>query len=92
VGLTEKPQLPRLDPGGDDPGAAHKGSRRVFVPEDGVFADAAVFDGHRLRAGNRLAGPALIERTDTTVFVSRGFTAAIDDVGSCLIRPKEGRP
>ncbi len=29
-----------------------------------------VYDGHALRAGNAIPGPALIERTDTTIFVS----------------------
>ncbi len=90
MGLTEKPQLPRLADGSADASAAIKGSRRVFVPEDEAFGEAMVYDGHRLLAGNRLAGPALIERTDTTIFVSSGFTAAIDEVGSCLIRANTG--
>ena len=59
-----------------------KGTRRAFVPEERAFADVAVYDGHRLAAGNRIAGPALIERTDTTIFVSAGFTATAMNYGS----------
>ncbi len=88
VGRTDKPPLPRRPAGGTDPSAARKGARRAFVPETDAFADVPVFDGHALRAGNALAGPALIERTDTTIFVSDAFTARVDDLGSCVLTRK----
>ncbi|MBI4878753.1 MAG: hydantoinase/oxoprolinase family protein [Planctomycetes bacterium] len=85
VGLAEKPALPRLAAGGADPGAALKGKRRVFLPERSAFGEAPVYDGHRLRAGNVIPGPALIERTDTTIFVSESFSARVDGLGSCVL-------
>ncbi len=85
VGRTDKPSLPRIAEGGADPASAFRGSRRAFVPEWDVFEDVAVYDGHRLRAGNVIRGPALIERSDTTVLVSAGFTAGVDVHGSCLL-------
>ncbi|MCP3918891.1 MAG: hydantoinase/oxoprolinase family protein [bacterium] len=90
IGATDKPEILRLDPGGPDPSAARKGVRQAFVPEISAFADVPVFDGHALRAGNVLDGPALIERTDTTIFVSDAFRTRIDDHGSCLLTRKEG--
>jgi N-methylhydantoinase A len=89
IGATYKPGIPRIDRGGEDSSAARKGVRRAFVPETSAFADMPVFDGHSLTAGNTLEGPALIERTDTTIFVSDAFRARIDDHGSCLLTRKE---
>ncbi len=90
VGLAEKPALPRLQAGGTDPGAALKGRRRVFLPERVAFGEAPVYDGHRLRAGNVIPGPALIERTDTTIFVSESFSARVDGLGSCVLSASAG--
>ena len=90
VGRTEKPALPRLEPGGADPASALKTGRRAFQPEQGVFAEIPVYDGQRLRAGNEIAGPALVEREDTTVFVSCSFTALVDELGSLTMRSVKG--
>ena len=37
------------------------------------------------------AGPALIERTDTTIFVSAGYDARVDDHGTCVQCRQGGR-
>jgi len=87
VGLTDKPELPRLDPGGvRPPSSALKGRRRAFVPERGEFQQLDVLDWHQLLAGNQIPGPALIERTDTTIFVSARYAATVDDLGSCRLQ------
>jgi len=90
VGRVQKPTLPELERGSRDPSVdACKGRRRAYLPEPDRFGEVEVYDGHRLKAGNAIAGPALIERIDTTIFVSSGFTARIDDHGSCLLDRKE---
>ena len=86
LGLTDKPELPRVEPGGEDAGHALKDRRQAFVPELAAFAEVPVYDGHLLKAGNKVPGPALIERIDTTILVSAGFAATVDTLGSCLIR------
>ena len=90
VGEVDKPDLPELERGGRDADAARKGSRRAYLPSKGKFEEVAVYDGHRLRAGNEFPGPALVERIDTTVFVTSAFDARIDDVGNCLLSRREG--
>lgn len=90
IGATHKPEIPRIERGGEGSSPARKGVRRAFVPETSAFADVPVFDGHSLMAGHALEGPALIERTDTTIFISDAFRARIDDHGSCLLTRKEG--
>ncbi|MCC6751838.1 MAG: hydantoinase/oxoprolinase family protein [Deltaproteobacteria bacterium] len=86
LGRTEKPELPRREAGGPDPSRALKGRRRAFVFDADRFEELPVYDGHLLLAGARVAGPALIERTDTTIFVSARYAAELDERGSCLLR------
>ena len=85
IGRTDKPVLPRVAEGGPDASHALKGKRRAFIPERGRFEEVAVYDGHRLLAGNQLEGPALIERTDTTILVGAGFNARVDPYGTCFL-------
>ncbi len=85
IGRVDKPELPRLPAGGPDPSRAKKGQRRAYVPERDAFENVAVYDGHALAAGNRIAGPALIERTDTTIFVSAAYDARIDEYGTAIV-------
>ena len=89
IGRTDKPALPRVETGGEDVSAAVKSHRRAYVPERGEFAEVLVLDGHQLVAGNRFAGPALVERIDTTVFVSDGYDAEVDGHGSILLRRRQ---
>jgi len=70
---------------------ARKGKRRAYLPERMTFADVDVYDGHRLQAGNVVEGPALVERIDTTIFVTRVFVAGIDAHGSCRLARREGQ-
>lgn len=89
IGGTDKPALPRVAEGGEAPPAsALKGRRRAFVPERVVFEELPVFDGHELRAGNVVPGPALIERVDTTIVVGELFVARIDPFGSAVLRTR----
>jgi N-methylhydantoinase A len=85
VGQVEKPALPLLSEGGEDPGPALKAHRRAYVPERAAFEEVPIYDGHRLLARNVIPGPALIERVDTTLFVSAGYRATMDAHGSCVI-------
>ncbi len=46
---------------------------------DGVPVDTAVYDGALLRAGHRIAGPAIIEEATTTVVVPSSYDCLVDD-------------
>jgi N-methylhydantoinase A len=86
IGRTDKPQLPKIAVGSSDPTGALKRRRLAFVPERESFEQLPVYDGHRLQAGNAIDGPALIERTDTTIFVSAAYAARVDEHGTCVVR------
>jgi N-methylhydantoinase A len=89
LGEVAKPPLPELEDGGPDATGARKGTRRAYLPEKDAFEEIDVYDGHRLKAGNLIAGPALLERVDTTIFVTGEFEARIDEYGACLLTQKD---
>jgi N-methylhydantoinase A len=78
IGVTDKPRPHAEKRHGPDPRQARKGERPVWVPEEGGFRPVPVFDGHRLRHGNRIAGPAIVEQRNTTLFASGSFDLVVD--------------
>jgi N-methylhydantoinase A len=85
VGSVDKPSLPKRARGSQEARHALKGRRRAFVPEHDRFEEILVYDGHKLLAGNQIPGPALIERRDTTLFVSASYRAKVDEYGTCVL-------
>jgi N-methylhydantoinase A len=47
--------------------------------------DVAVHELDDLRAGDTLAGPALVDGTDTTVWIPPRATARVDDFGTLVL-------
>jgi len=78
---------PPLEHGGPDASAARTGTTPIWV--DGGHADADLYDRTLLRAGNVLAGPAVVVEMDSTTLVLPGHTATVHASGSLLIRPTE---
>ncbi len=78
-----KPDLPRLHAGGADAGAALKRRRPCYF--DGAFEETPVYDGAKLKAGNILAGPALIEAPESTLVVPPGAVCRVDPFGNHVI-------
>ncbi len=85
LGITEKPAYRAEAYAGEDPQAALKGERRIYVPEQGALQPARVYDGHRTRFGNRIAGPAIIEQVNTTLLLSSAFDCVCDRYGSFAV-------
>ena len=77
-GLVPKASFqPHLD-AGPDASSAVLGRREVWLPEAGGFVACAVYDRDRLRAGNRIVGPAVIEQMDATTLVLPGMVACVE--------------
>lgn len=85
VGVIEKPVLPAAELGGPDPSAAEQAPRPIYWPEAGQRLSTRVYDGLRLRAGNAMEGPALIELPGTTIALPLGDRALIDRFGNTVI-------
>jgi len=75
-------QLPR---GNGNPVDAVIDETTVFV--DGADRAARVYDRAKLRAGDRIPGPAIVCQMDTTTLILPGHTGEVDAVANILIRP-----
>ena len=87
VALGRVLDIPALEiPAGDgDPSAAKLRDHEVWV--DGGFQPAVIYDRARLRAGDRIAGPAIVVEMDSTTLVLPGCEAVVDRFGVILINP-----
>ena len=82
TGRTDKPKFRKVKYAGPNPSFAFKKKRRVYLPSKKRFHPVPVFDGDRLRYGNKIEGPAVIEQVNTTTFVSPEFSVLCDAYGS----------
>lgn len=82
IGRTEKPKFLKMKFSGSDPSFAFKKKRKVYLPRQKRFQIVPVFDGDRLRYGNQIEGPAIIEQIHTTTFISPEFSMICDPYGS----------
>jgi N-methylhydantoinase A len=72
------------------PKAAQRKKRDIFWPDLGKKKRTPVYDGERLAAGNRIAGPAIVETADTTVVVQPGSGLRVDALGNFEITFAKG--
>jgi N-methylhydantoinase A len=84
TGVLAKPAFERLARGGDTPPkTAGRGTRQTCFA--GRFLDTPAFDRKSLLAGNRIAGPALIEEHASTTVLMPGDTLKVDALGNLVI-------
>jgi 5-oxoprolinase (ATP-hydrolysing) len=87
IGRVEPLQWSELEAGDGDPARALTVEREVIFEIDGRPTRHATpfYERSRLRAGDRIAGPAVIEQYDTTTLVLPGLEAAVDRFGNLVI-------
>lgn len=83
-GLIEKVRPPKLAEGGDGK-AALKGYREAIFDQSGKAISTPIYDGAKLGAGVRIAGPAIIEEVTTTIVIEPGWTSVLHESGSYLL-------
>ncbi len=76
-----------LEDGGADPSAAVIGKETIHV--EGSDQEANIYDRSKLKAGNQIAGPAIVMEMDSTTLILPGHTGSVDKVGMILINPNE---
>jgi N-methylhydantoinase A len=69
IGLVHKAKFQPEPEIGADASPAAIGERHVWLPEAGDRLTCPVYDRERLRVGNVIAGPAIIEQMDATTLV-----------------------
>jgi len=88
VGKTGKPRFKQEEYDGEDPTKAFKRKRKIYLPIEKTFKEVPVYDGHRLRYGNKVDGPAIIEQINTTTLVTSEFCVQSDKYGSYTMYAK----
>jgi N-methylhydantoinase A len=88
--LQAEIEVPRYDiaalpEGGGDAARARKGERALFDIARGAFVTASLYDRDGLRAGDTIAGPAIIDQLDATTVVLAGQTLRVDGSGTLII-------
>lgn len=89
IGKTSKPRFGKEEYDREDPSKAFKKKRKVYLPQKEAFAEVPVYDGHKLRYGNKIKGPAIIEQVNTTTFVTPEYDVLCDQFGSYTMYLKE---
>ncbi|RPJ21802.1 MAG: hydantoinase/oxoprolinase family protein [Desulfobacteraceae bacterium] len=82
LGRTDKPKFRKMKYAGPDPSFAFKKKRKIYLPNKKKFQPVPVFDGDKMKYGNKIEGPAIIEQVNTTTFVSPEFSVLCDAYGS----------
>lgn len=85
-GLVEKPAFEKYEDEGSDATDALIDQRRVYQPEVGQYVESPVYDRERLRSGNAISGPAIVEQMDSTTLLLPGQMARVDQHLNLVIR------
>ena len=83
IGKIRAPEIPYFEEGESDPGAAYLTTKMVFMNHQKL--EIPLFQGELLSPGNILAGPAIIVRKDTTIFLPRNSSASVDRFENVVI-------
>ena len=81
--LTPQPKLVRAKSSSARiPKDAVRKGRDIYWPDLKKKRRTVVYDGERLVSGNSVAGPAIVETSDTTVVVPPGAKLRLDELGN----------
>lgn len=78
IGTVPKAEFNAEPDAGPDASPAMMGEREVWFPEAGGFVKCPVYDREKLRAGNRIKGPAIVEQMDATTVLLPGMHGFVE--------------
>jgi N-methylhydantoinase A len=85
AGVVPKASFQPQPNAGPDASDAVIARREVWLPESGGFASCPVYDRDRLRSGNCVVGPAIIEQMDATTLVLHDMVARVEPYLSLIM-------
>lgn len=91
VGVVNKPKFKKIDKesGSKKSGGAIKSKRKVYFEKYSGFVDCPIYDRYKLRAGDHIDGPAVIEEVDSTTVLYPGHEARTDEWGNLIMSTNE---
>ena len=87
TGRVDKVEFPEFPLEDRDPSAAILEQHVVYF--GGNAEQTVIYDRSKLRAGNRITGPAVVTQKDSTTVVHPGHTGEVDQYLNILIRPDD---
>lgn len=88
-GLVNKAEFQPQPIEGPDASHAATGSRPVWMVETGDFTETKLIDRAKLKPGNVVVGPAIIDQMDTTTVVPPGMAATVDAYLNLILEAQE---
>jgi N-methylhydantoinase A len=85
IGPIRKPELPEV-PAGRGAAGAVTGTRKVFFER---WEETTTYDRARLRAGDVVDGPAVVEEFSSTLPLHPGFRAEVDRFGTLVVSRRD---
>jgi N-methylhydantoinase A/oxoprolinase/acetone carboxylase beta subunit len=89
VGAVPHVVIGQIEASGEDPAEAIKTTARALFWRDEVsepeWVETPVYERSRLKAGNRISGPAIIEQFDSTTVIGMNQQATVDAVGHLIL-------
>ncbi|MFH1320064.1 MAG: hydantoinase/oxoprolinase family protein [Bacteroidota bacterium] len=92
IGEIEKPKFIKETQSAIPLETALKEKRQVYIPESNEVEEVPVYDGELSLNGNTISGPAIIEKVNTSIFVSESYDCLVDEFGSFIVYNKEAFP
>ncbi len=82
------PAIPKKRLEGTDSKHALKGKREIYAGDGGELMLIEIYEFGKLRSGNEVGGPAIIEAPTTTMYILSGQMGRIDAYGNLMIRER----
>jgi len=89
VGHVDKTGLQKKQIGEKDPFYALKNKRKIYFEEYAKFVDIPIYDREKLKPGNLIEGPAVIEERITTIVVHPNWNAHVDSFNDIIMEVKK---
>ncbi|GGB17669.1 hydantoinase/oxoprolinase family protein [Allosediminivita pacifica] len=88
AGVVNKAEFKPQPEEGPDASAAQIATRDVWMAEAGDFVPAGVYAREKLRPGNVIEGPAIVEQMDTTTVILPDMTGTVDPYLNLILEVK----
>jgi N-methylhydantoinase A len=85
TGRQERPDLAKSLAAGHDQSIETRETRRVFLPQQREWAEIPIIDAVHFPAGAKVEGPAIVDESDTTIYIPPGTTAERDEYSNYVL-------
>lgn len=85
IGRSPRLKLKTKPLAGRDASSALKGRRTAYFGATAGFIEAPVYNGFGLRPGNEFAGPAIVEKPNTTIVIYPEQEARVDEYENIIV-------